>query len=123
MKSVLNSLTTEDKGNTSKLNWHVLTISLLILTFQKDNFSIQSHFIFQIINIYHSFKVEKYTNKIKNIVLYSNFKLIKFPYTFLHGNLRSAILDLWTMSFKMEANGVTPIPPPTNMATSYLYQS
>lgn len=43
--------------------------------------------------------------------------------TFLHGNLRSAILDLWTMSFKMEANGVTPIPPPTNTATSYLYQS
>ena len=49
-------------------------------------------------------------------------KLIKLE-TFLHGNLRSAILDLWTMSFKMEANGVTPIPPPTNTATSYLYQS
>lgn len=49
-------------------------------------------------------------------------KLIKLQ-TFLHGNLRSAILDLWTMSFKMEANGVTPIPPPTNTATSYLYQS
>lgn len=32
MKSVLNSLTTEDKGNTGKLNWPVLTISLLILS-------------------------------------------------------------------------------------------
>lgn len=32
MKSVLNSLTTEDKGNTGKLNWHVLTISSLILS-------------------------------------------------------------------------------------------
>lgn len=32
MKSALNSLTTEDKGNTGKLNWHVLTISFLILS-------------------------------------------------------------------------------------------
>lgn len=32
MKSALNSLTTEDKGNTGKLNWHVLTISSLILS-------------------------------------------------------------------------------------------
>lgn len=32
MKSALNSLTTEDKGNTGKLNWHVLTIALLILS-------------------------------------------------------------------------------------------
>lgn len=32
MKSALNSLTTEDKGNTGKLNWHVLAISSLILS-------------------------------------------------------------------------------------------
>ena len=33
------------------------------------------------------------------------------------------MLDLFTMSLRMEANGVTPIPPPTSTATSYWYQS
>jgi len=42
--------------------------------------------------------------------------------TFLHVNL-APIDALWTISFRMEANGVTPMPPPTSTAMSYLYQS
>ena len=32
--------------------------------------------------------------------------------------IRAPMLKRWTNSFKIEANGVTPIPPPTSIATS-----
>ena len=48
----------------------------------------------------------------------------KIKYTFLHLILNMFLMDdMKTKSFRIDAYGVTPIPPPTSTETSYLYQS
>lgn len=46
MKSALNSLTTEDKGNTGKLNSLACINNIFTYTFQKDNLCLQCHLIY-----------------------------------------------------------------------------
>lgn len=41
------------------------------------------------------------------------------PHTFLVLRVWSACWNLYQMDFRMEAKGVTPMPAPTSMATSY----